>query len=206
MFRDKETDLLKGEMYHIIKPDDHLHGTNGNTPRNRMSIVDDNKLNSITNGKLSIFFPRLYITFRSLSRSAHHLKANHSTLRWWFFQHFVAWKNWPTSAAANQIPVWFSRSGRLALAQQKSNAHNGKVLTFWIKNDLKLPIARRYRWNNTGVEGEFTYTSILDQYNEKSDVFPGCFNSRFRYRFTKVSKFYQLFFQSTLQWQWLRQH
>ena len=38
-------------MYHIIKPDDHLHGTNGNTPRNRMSIVDDNKLNSITNGK-----------------------------------------------------------------------------------------------------------------------------------------------------------
>ena len=57
MFRDKETDLLKGEMYHIIKPDDHLHGTNGNTPRNRMSIVDDNKLNSITNGKISNFFP-----------------------------------------------------------------------------------------------------------------------------------------------------
>ena len=53
MFRDKETELLKGEMYHIIKPDDHLHGTNGNTPRNRMSIVDDNKLNSITNGKKS---------------------------------------------------------------------------------------------------------------------------------------------------------
>ena len=47
----QETDpLAKGEIYHLIKPDDPHHG-NLNQAKNRMSIVDDNKVTSVTNGE-----------------------------------------------------------------------------------------------------------------------------------------------------------
>ena len=45
---------MRGEIYHLIKPDDQSHG-NGNTPKNRMSIVEDHKVNSVTNGESFIF-------------------------------------------------------------------------------------------------------------------------------------------------------
>ena len=64
-------------MYHIIKPDDHLHGTNGNTPRNRMSIVDDNKLNSITNGTLIKKIFLLIKKIRSVPGPTDHVEADH---------------------------------------------------------------------------------------------------------------------------------
>ena len=45
-----ETDPLKGETYHLVKPDD-ANTANLNAQKNRMSIVDNKQIQLFTSGQ-----------------------------------------------------------------------------------------------------------------------------------------------------------